>query len=223
MDIQTQQVAGAAPTTTRSATESGRTNSALNSDFDTFLKMLTVQMENQDPLNPLESSEFAVQLATFSGVEQQIRTNDLLADMIAGRASGGLAELAGWVGMEARVSGPAQFDGAPIALSVDPDPGSDAAYVVVRDDLDRVIARKAAPVEGGIVLWGGAGSDGRPLLPGAYSFELESVSRGEITSAKPVEHYALVQEARIGSDGIDIVLAGGRAIASSEVTALRRP
>ena len=65
--------------------------------------MMTVQMENQDPLNPMESSEFAVQLATFSGVEQQIRTNDLLASMIASQTAGGLAELANWVGMEARL------------------------------------------------------------------------------------------------------------------------
>ena len=43
----------------------------INSDFETFLKMLTAQMENQDPLNPIESSDYAVQLATFSGVEQQ--------------------------------------------------------------------------------------------------------------------------------------------------------
>ena len=51
-------------------------NSALSSDFETFLKMLTVQMENQDPLNPVDSADFAVQLATFSSVEQQVLTND---------------------------------------------------------------------------------------------------------------------------------------------------
>lgn len=39
----------------------------ITSDFNTFLRMLTVQMQNQDPLKPIESSDFAVQLATFSG------------------------------------------------------------------------------------------------------------------------------------------------------------
>ena len=42
-------------------------------DFQTFLKMLTTQIKNQDPLNPMEGSDFAVQLATFSGVEQQVQ------------------------------------------------------------------------------------------------------------------------------------------------------
>ena len=46
---------------------------AESSDFETFLKMLTVQMQNQDPLNPVESTDYAVQLATFSGVEQNSR------------------------------------------------------------------------------------------------------------------------------------------------------
>lgn len=50
-------------------------------DFETFLKMLTTQIRNQDPLNPMEGSDFAVQLATFSGVEQQVQTNDLLQKM----------------------------------------------------------------------------------------------------------------------------------------------
>jgi len=56
----------AAPTTTRTE---------ISSDFETFLRMLTVQMQNQDPLNPVDSSDYAVQLATFSSVEQQVQTN----------------------------------------------------------------------------------------------------------------------------------------------------
>ena len=47
-------------------------NSALSSDFETFLRMLTTQLQNQDPLNPVDSADFAVQLATFSSVEQQV-------------------------------------------------------------------------------------------------------------------------------------------------------
>ena len=55
--------------------DQGTTKPVLSSDFETFLKMLTVQLENQDPLNPVDSADYAVQLATFSGVEQQVQTN----------------------------------------------------------------------------------------------------------------------------------------------------
>ena len=53
----------------------------ISSDFNTFLKMLTTQLKNQDPLNPMDNSEYAVQLATFSGVEQQVKTNTLLESL----------------------------------------------------------------------------------------------------------------------------------------------
>ena len=67
MDIQTNPSAFATPAL-GTDTDTAST-SAISSDFETFLKMLTAQMENQDPLNPLDSQDFATQLATFSGVE----------------------------------------------------------------------------------------------------------------------------------------------------------
>ena len=45
---------------------------SISSDFETFLKMLTAQIKNQDPLKPMDSSEFATQLATFPSLEQQV-------------------------------------------------------------------------------------------------------------------------------------------------------
>ena len=47
-------------------------------DYESFLTLLTAQLKNQDPLKPLESTEFVAQLASFSAVEQQVRTNDSL-------------------------------------------------------------------------------------------------------------------------------------------------
>ena len=68
--------------TTATATNTGLTKSTvIGSDFDTFLKLLTTQMKNQDPLNPIDSTDYATQLATFSGVEQQTRTNQLLESL----------------------------------------------------------------------------------------------------------------------------------------------
>ncbi len=51
------------------ANPKNESSSNISADFETFLKMLTVQMQNQDPLNPVDSSDYATQLATFSGVE----------------------------------------------------------------------------------------------------------------------------------------------------------
>jgi flagellar basal-body rod modification protein FlgD len=44
-------------------------------DYQTFLKLLVTQMKNQDPTKPMESTEYVAQLASFSNVEQNVRTN----------------------------------------------------------------------------------------------------------------------------------------------------
>jgi flagellar basal-body rod modification protein FlgD len=77
----------------------GQARSAFSEDFDTFLTLLTAQVENQDPLAPLDSTQFVEQLATFSALEQQVTTNDhlekiaaLLAATIGERTIGGSEE-----------------------------------------------------------------------------------------------------------------------------------
>ena len=55
--------------------------SAQSEEFDTFLNLLTAQIRNQDPLAPLDSTQFVEQLATFSGLELQATNNQLLEDI----------------------------------------------------------------------------------------------------------------------------------------------
>ena len=80
-------------------------------------------MQNQDPLNPMDSADYAVQLATFSGVEQQVRTNQLLTDMQTRFQQSGMAEMAGWIGKEARSPAPVRFTGSPCHPVAQPGPG----------------------------------------------------------------------------------------------------
>ena len=203
--------------------QSQQSATALSSDFETFLLMLTTQMENQDPLNPIESEDFAVQLATFSGVEQQVRTNALLEDLAGGLGLTGLSQLAGWVGMEARVVSQVTFDGSPVELAPTPAPGAESAELVVTDELGREVGREPVPVTGDSFQWAGTGADGQPLAPGLYDFELISMSGGEALATSPVAHYARIGEARQGFDGIELVLEGGVVVPSDTVTALREP
>ena len=53
----------------------------LSEDFDDFLVLLTTQLQNQDPLSPMESTEFTNQLVSFSQVEQQINQNKAGSDV----------------------------------------------------------------------------------------------------------------------------------------------
>ena len=57
------------------------------SNFNTFLTLLTTQLKNQNPLNPADTNQFTQQLVEFSQVEQQIKTNSNLQQIIAGQSA----------------------------------------------------------------------------------------------------------------------------------------
>ncbi|MBN8632995.1 MAG: flagellar hook assembly protein FlgD [Rhodobacterales bacterium] len=198
--------------------------SKITSDFNTFLKMLTVQMQNQDPLNPIDSADYAVQLATFSGVEQQVQTNKLLADLQGRFQQLGMAEMASWIGKEARSAAPVRYDGSPVTLSPNPAVGATRTVLAVKDSQGNLLSREEIPVSAEPYQWLGAGTDGSPLPPGVYSIALESLNGETVISSQPVEHYARVVEAKGGgSAGTKLVLEGGIEVAASDVTALREP
>ncbi|MFN3847282.1 MAG: flagellar hook capping FlgD N-terminal domain-containing protein [Paracoccaceae bacterium] len=197
-------------------------NSAFaSSDFQVFLKMLTTQMQNQDPLNPIDSADYAVQLATFSGVEQSVRTNQLLEAMQSQFGLLGMAQMASWVGQEARSAAPIFMDGTPVALSPNPAAAADRAIIVVRDSQGRVVAREDIPVSTSPYTWLGSGATGEPLPRGTYSLTLESYYRGDQLTTSPVEYYAPIMEARGGSGGTKLLLRGGIEVLATDVTALR--
>lgn len=76
---------------------------AQNADLDTFLKLLTTQLKHQDPLSPADPSQFASDLANFSAVEQQTKTNKHLESLIANQRHADLVSLAGLIEREVDV------------------------------------------------------------------------------------------------------------------------
>lgn len=207
----------AAPTTA----DTQETAQALSSDFETFLKMLTAQARYQDPLEPIDSSEYAAQLAQFSMVEQQVKTNDSLASLFAQSSESNMASLAGLVGMDARALAPAYFNGTPITVSPNPAAISEQVYLVVHDAAGTEVQRQSVPVSAEPIEWAGVDSDGAPLPTGAYSFTIESVQNGEVILSEQAETYSEVTEAQVQNGQVILILEGGQAILSSSVTALR--
>lgn len=211
----------AATTPTSTSANPTPTSSMTGGDFDTFLKMLTVQLKNQDPLNPMEGSEFAVQLATFSGVEQQAQTNKLLTSLIAQMGGGGLGQMAQWIGKEARTTEPVWFGDKALTLDVDPDVSADSVILVTRNAAGREVSREEIGPGSGQIDWFGRDDSGEKLPDGSYSFTIESLRKGEVISEDPVGVYARIIEAQTGADGVEVIFEGGSSAPVSEIDALR--
>jgi flagellar basal body rod protein FlgG len=83
MDITTSSPAAASSTGATAASDGSNDQVGLADNFDSFLRLLTTQLQHQDPLSPMDADQFTEQLVQFSAVEQAIKTNDTLGQLLS--------------------------------------------------------------------------------------------------------------------------------------------
>jgi flagellar basal-body rod modification protein FlgD len=195
----------------------------ITADFQTFLQLLTTQLKNQDPLNPMESTEYATQLATFSGVEQQVRTNELLESLSSGYATLGLGQLSGWIGMQATAEMPVAFNGAPVTVQTTPSARADRLELVVTDAAGSVVQRLPVPLSDAPFEWTGTDLRGQMLPPGTYTLAVENWDGEELLETRPASLRATIEEARLRDGEVVLTMQGGIELPADAVSGLRQP
>lgn len=214
----TSTAAAASKASTQSATAS------LTSDFETFLRLMTTQAQYQDPLEPMDSSDYTAQLAQFSSVEQQVLTNDNLAEIMTQLNLSNMTQLTGWVGKEVRAQAAAHFDGTnPVTVAPNPAAAADVVQMVVYDESETEVARIELPVSADLYEWDGKTQDGTQLGAGNYTFVIESYQDEEVILSEVAEVYGKVAESQSYDGQVALVLESGTAVLASSVTALRSP
>lgn len=196
-------------------------NGAPTSDFETFLTLLTTQLKNQDPLKPLESTEFVAQLASFSAVEQQVRTNDVLGRIENFLSGAAPSDLASWIGIEVQAVREAVFDGTPVDVIVDPADGAERAEMIVLNSAGQEVQRLTLDPGQDVVTWAGVQPDGSPFSPGSYRFEVESFQGTSRIDTHQGAIYARVREARLVDGATVLVLDDGVHITTEQVLGVR--
>lgn len=197
-------------------------STSLTSDFQTFLRLMTTQLQYQDPMNPVDSTQYLSQLASFSAVEQQTQTNKLLASIQGSFNMLGMAQVASWVGSEARAEMPAIVtSGAPVTLAPQIAQGAEQATLMVRDAEGQLVARVDLPLDATSYDWVPVDATGAALPDGAYSLSVENHADGAESVVTGVELYARVVEVQGLGDQMVLVLEGEREVLASEVTAIR--
>jgi flagellar basal-body rod modification protein FlgD len=175
--------------------QSQTARAGLTDNFDTFLTLLTTQLQNQDPLSPIDSTEFTTQLVQFSGVEQQIRMNDQLEALFGLQQSSFAASMASYLDRDVLLdASTVTYDGStPIELRYRVDPSATDATLTVRDSSNRIVYQGALPTGQGELpfTFEGERTDGTTLPAGAYSFSFgarniagESVTSGGAVFAR---------------------------------------
>lgn len=193
---------------------------SLAEDFSQFLTLLTTQIQNQDPLSPMDSTEFTNQLVQFSQVEQQINSNQKLDSLLALQLSGISGMALGYVGMDiAYVSGEMNFDGkTPVEVSYALAEAPYTAKMNVYDEDGTLVYSADAEKTVGTnkMVWDGKKANGDVLPPGTYSVKIDALdSEGEaITTTTAVSGHVRGIETQ---DGIVYVLVGDRAVPISSI------
>jgi flagellar basal-body rod modification protein FlgD len=145
-------------------------------NFDTFLQLLTTQLRNQNPLDPLDTNQFTQQLVQFTSVEQQLKTNQFLEAMMAASQNAGNAEAVSYVGKVVTASGNKAelVNGRAQWHFAVAEPAEITA--TVRDMDGNVVYTKTGSVEQGesVFTWDGIGTDGRAKRDGSYSITIEA-------------------------------------------------
>ncbi|MCH9752520.1 MAG: flagellar biosynthesis protein FlgD [Alphaproteobacteria bacterium] len=168
--------------TTTSASSSTAINTAgIGEEFNNFLQLLTAQIKNQDPLSPLDSTQFVEQLATFSSLEQQVKTNvslEGIASMI-----GDLHAIVAndWLGQEVAVASKhVAYEGKPVEFEVNPSLAHDQAVLTVTDSQNNVVWQEALDASSERHSWDGTiANQNAKAASGIYQFQLDLFKDGQ--------------------------------------------
>jgi len=195
---------------------------------DQFLTLLIEQLKNQDPLAPMDNTEFTQQMATFSNLEQMFKINDNLVALQQISASANSTQSLGLIGKDVMATGDSVFVGAdgtaaPINFNLSEDVTS--AVINVLDSTGSAVRRiDCAAMSAGAqeYKWDGRGDDGQPLAAGMYKFVVSATGRnGKDLQVDPY------MTGRVDSisleNGITYAHVGGSKLMMSDITKISLP
>jgi flagellar basal-body rod modification protein FlgD len=223
------EVASTPTASTAAASTAARVNSTANearedaiSDFNDFLTLLTAQLKNQDPLQPLDSTQFVEQLASFSSVEQQVGANEKLDRLIEQGASQELSELGGWIGQAVEAeSALFELDSEGLSLPVPSTPGIESAEARITDADGEEVGRVSFDPALEAFEWSGDLDGGGSAAPGQYGIAFSFTDGDGRISRVEAGAVGSVAEARVDSGGPLLTLDTGAIIRPSDIIALR--
>ncbi|MEJ0062795.1 MAG: flagellar hook capping FlgD N-terminal domain-containing protein [Alphaproteobacteria bacterium] len=171
---------------TNSGTVSGGSAlSQLSGNYTMFLKLLTAQLQYQDPLAPTDSTTYTQQLVSYSQVEQQIKTNDQLGSLVnVSKANGNsTSALLDYLGRYAEVSGTdfaLQNGSAYMSYSLDKSSPSVTIDIMNKDDAKVASFTSTGKAGAQQVVWDGTDNEGNQLPDGAYKMSITALdSKGD--------------------------------------------
>lgn len=195
-------------------------NSRTELGQDAFLKLMTTQMQHQDPFKPMESGEFLGQIAQFSTVSGIQGMQESLAGLSTALTSNQTLQAAGLVGHGVMVPGKEAYLFSEGGLAGTVDMSSSGAVVVEITDGGGQVVRRLdlgmQPAGDASFAWDGMDESGNRLAEGVYGVRA-NVQSGGATQAASTQVLGMVSSVSLGSAGLSLNLYGMDPVALADV------
>ena len=194
-------------------------------NFDTFLSLLTTQLKNQNPLEPLDMNQFTEQLVAFTEVEQTVKQNDNLEKLIQLSAANAVTNVVGFLGSEVTISGKtAQLSGGSATWSYDIQGNANNVNFSVLNSSGVPIYTVGGGAASGqsSFVWNGQTDSGVQAPDGSYTLSISAVDSNGTAVNVATEVSGVV-------DGVDfngsepVLIVGGKEVKLDEIDSVRRP
>ena len=205
------------------ASTSDKSRTAIAQNFDSFLLLLTTQLKNQSPLEPLDTNQFTQQLVQFASVEQQLKSNETLNALLTSAKSTTASNAASFVGMQITA------DGATTTLAngkaewvINPAKACAQATVTIRDAKGNVVSTKTQPLAAGAqtFTWDGKDSTGLQVSPGDYTISVTGRDAGGQSVSVKTEIAGKVDGVDLSGDA-PVLLVGSARVPLAKVKGLK--
>jgi flagellar basal-body rod modification protein FlgD len=217
---------GAPTSATSTATSStSAATGQLTQNYNTFLKMLTTQLKNQDPTAPMDSTQFTQQLVMYSQVEQQINTNSNLQQLISATNANQAASAVGYIGMQVDAPGSSfTYSGQPIDLGYALPSSAASAAIKITDDKGNVVWTDTAQTAAGNYnfTWNGIDASGNPVSNGTYNISLVATDSSNAAINGTTSVPGIVQGVQT-DNGTVYLTVNGNQVPESSITNVTKP
>ncbi|MCJ2037227.1 flagellar hook assembly protein FlgD [Methylobacterium sp. J-068] len=164
--------------TASTSTTTKTSSQELAGNFTQFLTLLTTQLKNQNPLDPMDTNQFTQQLVQYAGVEQQLKSNDRLDSILTNAKSSSAASATGFIGQTITADGKttALKDGS-ATWTLTPARAATQATITISDAKGNVVATQSKALAAGAqsFAWDGRSSTGFTSANGNYSIKVDAL------------------------------------------------
>ena len=176
------------PSSNQRASLSSTTDATLAGNFQTFLTLLTTQLQNQNPLDPLDTNQFTQQLVQFASVEQEINMNTQLQTLVSLQQTAQDTQALAFVGQTVTINSDTTSlaSGGQAQWTYNPTSPATATFTV-SDSTGKTVFTQTGTVQPGSQQfnWNGVGTDGQQNPPGNYTLKITATDTSGKSIAVP--------------------------------------